>query len=78
VNIISYVIGDGLQDITVILSEKDDKIKSLEEKLKELKVIIYLFNLVDLLRIVIAGKECVGRIQCFFVTRTPQPTNTLE
>ena len=33
-----YIFSNGLQDITVILSEKDDKIKLLEEKMKELKV----------------------------------------
>ena len=57
----------------MILSERDNKIKSLEEKLKEFKVRVFLVLWGSILLeycVVTAGEECVWRIQCLSVTRT--------
>ena len=67
-----------IQDITAIVTEKDCLIKSLEEKIKELKVSQLQHNVIVLLEcfltLVHTGKESNRRIQCIPVAGTSYST----
>lgn len=65
-----------IQDVTAIVAERDSQIKSLEDKVKELKACQLLIVLLECHSnsLVHAKEECYRRIQCIIITGTSYST----